>query len=173
MLKSPATLSPFVLAALIYAIPRPAAAQVALPAYDVTAADVQAFIDALPKDRVSDLPIRIVDAGTHRVGVYGVFRPESVAGDANLHEVSRSEVYYMLEGAATLVTGGTLTDPRRPSPESTSLRGSGIEGGVSRRIVPGDIVIIPGGTPHWWSDLETDISYLIVRPDPDNVLTLR
>jgi len=172
MLTLPTALSPLVLAALVSAVPGPAAAQVALPAYDVTAADIQAFVDALPKDRVSDLPIRIVD-GTHRVGVYGVFRPESVAGDANLHEVSRSEVYYMLEGVATLVTGGTLTDPRRPSPESTSLRGSGIERGVSRRIVPGDIVIIPGGTPHWWSDLETDISYLIVRPDPDNVLPLR
>ncbi len=139
----------------------------------MTAADIRAFIDELPKDRVSDLPIRIVEAGTHRVGVYGVFRPQTVTGAANLHEVARSEVYYMLEGAGTLVTGGTLADPRRPNPQSTSLRGSGIEGGVSRRIVSGDIVVIPGGTPHWWSDLEGDISYLIVRADPESVMPLR
>ncbi len=38
----------------------------------------------------------------------------------------------------------------------TNVRGSGIEGGVSRRITKGDVVIIPGHTPHWWSELETD-----------------
>lgn len=161
------------LGALLLVSTRPAAAQAPLPAYDVPAADIQAFLDNLPRDRVSDLPIRVVDAGSHRVGVYGVFRPRDVAGDANLHEVSRSEIYFMLEGAGTLVTGGTLIDPHRPSPESTSLRGSGIEGGVSRRVVPGDVVVIPGGTPHWWSELEGNISYLIFRPDPDNSLTLR
>ena len=123
-------------------------AQLSLPAYDVTAADIGTFLDELPRDQVSDLPIRIVEAGSHRVGVYGVFRPQAVTGAANLHEVARSEVYQMLEGAATLVTGGTLLDPRRPAPGSTSLRGSGIERGVSRRIVPGDVIVIPGGTPH-------------------------
>ena len=66
-----------------------------------------------------------------------------------------------------------MSDPRRPRPESTSMRGLGIEGGVSRRIVPGDIIVIPGGTPHWWSGLEGDIAYLIIRSDPDNVLPLR
>lgn len=162
-----------VIGCLLMGLGAPAAAQVGLPAYDVSAADIEAFIDGLPRDRVSDLPIRVVDAGSHRVGVYGVFRPQGVTGDANLHEVSRSEIYYMLEGAATLVTGGSLIDPYRPSPESTSLRGPGIEGGVSRRIVPGDVVVIPGGTPHWWSELEGEISYLIFRPDPENGLPLR
>ena len=41
----------------------------------------------------------------------------------------------------------------------TNVQGSGIEGGVSRRITKGDVVIIPGHTPHWWSELETDIEY--------------
>ena len=44
---------------------------------------------------------------------------------------------------------------------------------MSRRITKGDVVIIPGHTPHWWSELETDIEYLIFRPDPDNRLPLR
>ena len=51
-----------------------------------------------------------------------------------------------------------------------SIRGSRIEGGTSRRIAKGDVVIIPGGTPHWWSDLESDLAYLVVRPDPDDLL---
>lgn len=142
-------------------------------ATDITAEEIVKFIDALPKDRVSDRPIRTVSVtGDYRVGVYGVFRPKGITGDANLHPVNTTEIYYMLDGFATLVTGGELIDPY-PAPEpSISLRGEGIAGGVTRRVVPGDVVIIPGHTPHWWSELETDIEYLIFRPDPDNRLRL-
>jgi mannose-6-phosphate isomerase-like protein (cupin superfamily) len=143
-------------------------------ATDVTSADIRAFLDALPRDVVSDRPIRVVPVtGDYRVGVYGVYRPQEVAGDANLHQVNTTEIYYMLTGAATLVTGGEMVDPYRPSETSTSLRAPRIEGGVSRRVVPGDVVVIPGHTPHWWSDLESDIEYLIFRPDPDSRLPLR
>lgn len=142
-------------------------------ATDVTSADIQKFINALPRDRVSDRPIRVVQVtGDYRVGVYGVFRPQDFPGDANLHEVNTTEIYYMVEGVATLVTGGTLTEPHS-APSGTNLRGSGIDSGVSRRITKGDVVIIPGHTPHWWSNLETDIEYLIFRPDPDNRLSLK
>ena len=61
----------------------PVAAQTPAPATppvatDVTAADIRAFIDALPRDRVSDRPIRVVDVtGDYRVGVYAVYRPSS------------------------------------------------------------------------------------------------
>jgi len=60
------------------------------PAVDVTAADIKAFIDGLPADRISDQPIRIVDVGGDKVGVYGVFRPKSATQDAILHETSSS-----------------------------------------------------------------------------------
>jgi uncharacterized RmlC-like cupin family protein len=79
----------------------------------------------------------------------------------------------MLEGAGTLVTGGTLVDPRRAPASSTNVRGSRIDGGVSRRVAKGDVVIIPGHLPHWWSNLEGDIAYLIVRPDPQSKLPLK
>ena len=42
-----------------------------------------------------------------------------------------------------------------------------------KQIQKGDVVIIPGHTPHWWSELQTDIEYLIFRPDPDNRMSLR
>jgi hypothetical protein len=151
---------------------KPAAAA-PLPATDVKGAEIKAFIDKLPKDAISDLPIRTVDVGGYRVGVYGVFRPKSVKQDAILHEVTTTEVYYMLEGAATLVTGGTLVEQRRDPPTGTNVRGSRIDGGVSRRIVPGDVVIIPGRTPHWWTDMEGDIRYMIVRSDPSNRIPLK
>jgi mannose-6-phosphate isomerase-like protein (cupin superfamily) len=165
--------------ALALLVPTLARAQSPAPdeppvATDVTAADIRAFLDALPRDRVSDLPIRVVDVtGDYRVGVYGVFRPQGLPGDANLHRVNTTEIYYMLSGTATLVTGGTMVDPYEPSTSPTSLRAPSIEGGVSRRVVPGDVIVIPGHTPHWWSELESDIEYLIFRPDPDNRLQLR
>ena len=164
----------YIVPALLIAImSAPLPAQDAPRATDVTSADIQAFINALPRDRVSDRPIRVVDVtGDYRVGVYGVFRPKDYPGGANLHEVNTTEIYYMVEGVATLVTGGTLAEPTS-TPNGTSVRGNGIDGGISRRITKGDVVIIPGHTPHWWSELETDIEYLIFRPDPDNRLTLK
>ena len=164
----------YIVPALLIAImSAPLTAQDAPRATDVTSADIQAFINALPRDRVSDRPIRVVDVtGDYRVGVYGVFRPKDYPGGANLHEVNTTEIYYMIEGVATLVTGGTLAEPTS-TPNGTSVRGNGIDGGISRRITKGDVVIIPGHTPHWWSELETDIEYLIFRPDPDTRLTLK
>jgi len=143
-------------------------------ATDITAEQIQEFIDNLPRDSVSDRPIRVVEVtGDYRVGVYGVFRPQGIIGDAILHPVDTTEIYYMLTGSATLVTGGELIDPYPAPAPSISMRGKGIAGGVSRKINPGDVVIIPGHTPHWWSELDSDISYLIYRPDPNNRLQLR
>jgi mannose-6-phosphate isomerase-like protein (cupin superfamily) len=151
----------------------PAPAAPPLPAVDVKAADIKAFINNLPKSAISDLPIRVADVGGYRVGVFGVFRPQTVKQDAVLHETTTTEVYYMLEGAGTLVTGGTLVDQRREPATTTTVRGSRIDGGVSRRVTPGDVVIIPGRTPHWWSELEGDIKYMIIRPDPSGRMTLK
>jgi mannose-6-phosphate isomerase-like protein (cupin superfamily) len=149
------------------------AAQPPLPAVDVKAADIKAFLNNLPANAISDLPIRVADVGGYRVGVFGVLRPQTAKQDAVLHETTTTEVYYMLDGAGTLVTGGTLVDQRREPAGTTTVRGSRIDGGVSRRVTPGDVVIIPGRTPHWWSELEGDIRYLIIRPDPSGRMTLK
>ena len=53
-----------------------------------------------------------------------------------------------------------------------TIKGTGIKDGVSRRVGPGDVVIIPGYTPHWWSELDEDLSYLVFRTDPDNRIEL-
>lgn len=157
--------------------PAVAAAQSPPPALNLSAAEVKAFIDQLPKDRVSDLPIRVTDVGGYRVGVYGVFRPKAPLGDANLHDTTVTEIYYMLEGSGTIVTGGTLVDKRSagasPNTKRENFRGSRIEGGVSRHVGPGDIIVIPGKLPHWWSSLDTDIRYLIYRPDPEGLQPIK
>jgi mannose-6-phosphate isomerase-like protein (cupin superfamily) len=149
-------------------------AQSALPATDVTSANMQAFLKALPKNAISDLPIKVADVGGSRIGIFGVYRPKSMPGDAIAHETRTVEVYYILDGAGTLVTGGTIADPKPPPAGRTAgPRGDRIDGGVSRRVSAGDIIVIPGRTPHWFSALESDIHYLIVRADPDSKLTLK
>ena len=159
---------PVALSALL--LTAPAIAQTPLPAIDITKTEIQAFLKTLPRDAVSDRPIRVVDVGGYKVGTYGVFRPKTATQEAILHQTKVSEIYYMLEGAATLVTGGALAQPTHDTTglSGTSVRSARIEGGVTRRVTPGDVVIIPGGTPHWWSVLEGDIAYLIFRPDPES-----
>jgi mannose-6-phosphate isomerase-like protein (cupin superfamily) len=143
------------------------------PALDLSASDIRTFIDALPKDRISDVPVRVTDVGGYKVGVYGVFRPRTSVQDVNRHETTVTEIYYMLEGTATLVTGGTIVDEKpagvSPNTRRPNFRGSRIEGGVSRRVGPGDVIVIPGNLPHWWSGLDTDIRYVIFRPDPEGL----
>ena len=71
----------FMLALVVTLLATPAIAQEAPQATDITSADIHAFIDALPRDRVSDRPIRVVEVtGDYQVGVYGVFRPKELPG---------------------------------------------------------------------------------------------
>src|SRR5215831_1023497 len=144
-----------------------------LPATFVPNADIQAFIDALPRDAVSDKPIRSVDVGGYHVAVYGVFRPKSVRQEANRHDTKVTEIYYILDGNATLVTGGALPEAKQLAPGSTTFQSSRIEGGTARRVSKGDVVIIPGRTPHWFSEQDGDLRYLIFRPDPESRIALK
>jgi mannose-6-phosphate isomerase-like protein (cupin superfamily) len=152
-------------------------AQAPTAATDITAAQVQAFIKDAPHDRNSDRPIRVIDVGGYRVGLFGVFRPKDAPVTATVHQTNVTETYYMLEGAGVLVTGGTLRKPVKPRQSTLGdwmdLGSDGIEGGVSRRLTKGDVVIIPGGVPHGWASAEGDITYLIVRSDPEKKVPLK
>ena len=162
---------------LIFLVATSAKAQTPAAATDISAAQVQAFIKDAPKDRNSDRPIRVVEAGGYHVGVFGVFRPKEAPITASVHQTTATETYYMLDGAGVLVTGGTLKQPVTPRPSTlgnwTDLGSSGIEGGVSRRLSKGDVVIIPGGVPHGWASVEGDVTYLIVRSDPEKKIALK
>ena len=144
-----------------------------IPATDISNSDIQKFIDDLPRDAVSDKAIRIVDVGGYHVGVFGVFRPHTIKQEANLHQTKVTEIYYILDGNATLVTGGTLPDPKPLRGSATTLQSARIEGGVSRRVSKGDVIVIPGRTPHWFSSQDGDLRYLIFRPDPESTLKLK
>jgi glc operon protein GlcG len=72
-----------------------------------------------------------------------------------------TDIAYVLQGSATLVTGGTPVDLRETGPEE--LRGTAVTGGETRRLQPGDVVIIPNGTPHWFKEVSTPFLYYVVK----------
>lgn len=72
-------------------------------------------------------------------------------GPANLHE-TENEIFYVLEGVATLVTGGALVEP---TPLRNGNRnGARVEGGQSRQVAAGDVLFVPAGTPHAFSAVD-------------------
>ena len=79
----------------------------------------------------------------------------------------------MLEGSGTLVTGGSMPGAKPMAPGSTNLQSKTIKGGESRRVAAGDVVIIPGHTPHQWSSQDGALKYLIIRPDPESKIPLK
>ena len=146
----------------------------------VTNADIQAVIAAAPEGRVSDVQFRMVDAGGYNVGIGVVQRPASAPGGAIQH-ANQTEIYRVVEGSGTLVTGGELIDSQPLDPEGNvvtqltgpSSYGSGIRGGETRQVVAGDMVIIPAGVAHGFSELFEDITYLVVRVDPEQLVELK
>ena len=76
---------------------------------------------------------------------------------AALAHAGNTEVHYITEGAGTLVTGGTIVRPAAGGGMAT------IQNGDTRRVVKGDVVVIPADTPHWYKDVEGSITYLEVR----------
>ena len=143
------------------------------PATHVTKDDIQDFFAKLPPNRILDSPIRAIDVGGYRVGVFAVTRPKDSPQDAIYHDTNMTEILYILEGSANLITGGTIPDARPPARPGGNFTGSKIDGGTSRHVVPGDVIITPGRTPHLWANIESDMRYLVFRPDPDGTLTLK
>ena len=72
-----------------------------------------------------------------------------------------TDLIYMLEGTATLVTGGTVIDAKTIEPEE--IRGRESKGGESRTVTKGDVVVIPNGTPHWFKEVKGPINYYVVK----------
>ena len=147
----------------------------------VSLADVQATVNRSPQAGVNPQPnIRVVDAGGYNVAVGALHRPQTPSGVAAVH-FKVTEIYHVIDGAGTLVTGGTMLNakPRPPDSEAVKLEdgpgasGTGIQGGVSRQIKTGDVVVIPAGVPHWFSEIQGSITYLVVRVDPTQVLAVK
>jgi mannose-6-phosphate isomerase-like protein (cupin superfamily) len=147
-------------------------------ATDISAATIQMLMEKRSGDDI----IRMVNAGAMNVGVAVLQYPK---GDrANAGGISHNdvpEVYYVLRGEGTMYTGGTLENPTAFAPGSApaqvagpSSSGQAMRGNVvSRKIGPGDVVIVPANTPHVVREITSDIAFLIVRMDPNKVMKLK
>jgi mannose-6-phosphate isomerase-like protein (cupin superfamily) len=89
-------------------------------------------------------------------------------GPAAVHE-REAEVFYIIDGTATMITGGKLTNETRTNP--ANLSGTGVEGGMTRTVSKGDFIVVPEGTPHFFSAIGgngvlVDMSIHLPRPVP-------
>ncbi len=151
-------------------------------ATDVTSAEIKAAVQKSVSAAVSDQQLRVVSInGEYNVGI-GVVRRAKTEGrnpGGGIEHSQITEVYHIIEGNGTLVTGGTIENPKESPPDSPVVKvlngpstgGGVIQNGVSRKVGPGDVVIIPPNTPHWFSEITSEqIAYLVVRIDPHKVL---
>jgi len=151
-------------------------------ATDVNNSEIDALVRKVAAVRVSDQAIRVISINSeYNVGVSVVSRLKTSGKEAptGIEHSQITEVYHVIYGSGTLVTGGALNDPKEVPANNEvvtvlngpSTEGSGIQNGVSRKIGPGDVVVIPPNTPHWFSEIPSDkIVYLVVRVDPHKIL---
>jgi len=72
-----------------------------------------------------------------------------------------ADIIYVLSGSATIVSGGTMVDGKPIAADE--IRGREITGGETRQLVPGDVMIIPNGVPHWFKEVKAPFPYYVVK----------
>ena len=115
----------------------------------VSAADVAAMMAKAKAERKPDqanLAQSMIQLAPYNVSL----EYRASVGPAAVHD-TEAELFYVVDGSATLVTGGTLTDSTRTG---ANLTGKGIQGGMSRKVAKGDFIMVPEGQPHWFSAID-------------------
>src|SRR5438094_597642 len=82
-------------------------------------------------------------------------------GQAEIHTLD-TDVIYVVDGSATLVTGGKAIDKKVIGPNE--IRGSRIEGGEEHHITKGDAIIIPNGVAHPFTAVAGELHYFVCKP---------
>ena len=72
-----------------------------------------------------------------------------------------TDILYVLKGSATIVTGGSMVDGKPIAADE--IRGREITSGESRKLVPGDAMIIPNGVPHWFKEVQAPFLYYVIK----------
>ena len=84
----------------------------------------------------------------------------TAAGQVEVH-AKETDIFYVTEGSATFITGGTMIGGKTTAPNQ--IRGTNIQGGETHRLTKGDVIIIPAGVPHWFKEVPQSIQYLTVK----------
>jgi mannose-6-phosphate isomerase-like protein (cupin superfamily) len=90
--------------------------------------------------------------------VMGAHRAEN--GHVEVHD-KETDVFYVVDGEATLVTGGKMLGGKITSPGQ--WLGDSIEGGEDHQMQKGDVIVIPAGIPHWFKSVPHTVSYFVVK----------
>jgi mannose-6-phosphate isomerase-like protein (cupin superfamily) len=153
------------------------------PGTYIPLSELEAYTKKAIAEKLIDQQVRDIEIGKAHVGIGMVYRgkldkpaPDSVAE----HDLV-SEVYHIISGSATLVLGPDITNrQRRPATARTVVEfngpgnnGSEIRNGVAYQLKPGDVVVIPAGTGHWFTKIDDHINYLMIRVDPDKATPVR
>jgi mannose-6-phosphate isomerase-like protein (cupin superfamily) len=165
---------------LLAVVPVSGAAQSAAPptaATDITSAEFATVLKSMNPDGVSDQQIKVVDIGKYNVAV-GILHRSGKAPQGAIAHSQVTEIYYVVSGAGTFVTGGTIDGATAAPAEGSvvkvlvgpSTTGKSVTGGQSRKIGPGDVIVVPPGVAHWFSAIVKDLDYLVFRVDGDHVL---
>jgi mannose-6-phosphate isomerase-like protein (cupin superfamily) len=112
-----------------------------------------------PKDEVQAAFAKgkpLVETPTYKVHA----SRREAAGMAEVH-LRDTDVIHVLSGSATFVTGGTVVEPKTVAPDE--VRGTAVQGGETRRIGEGDVVIVPSGVPHWFQHVPGPMTYYVVK----------
>jgi mannose-6-phosphate isomerase-like protein (cupin superfamily) len=124
-----------------------------------TAADLQAALAKLPTDRAA-ASVRVFTLDPYNVAVE---QRQPRAQGASLHE-AQAELFYVIAGSATMITGGTITDGKR---SGTNIQGTTIDGGTRLAFNPGDFIIVPSGVPHQFADITAPVRVMsMYLPNP-------
>jgi mannose-6-phosphate isomerase-like protein (cupin superfamily) len=167
----------------VYAQNVPTATCQGCPATYISNEELQAYLKRAMERKLIDQQVRSVDAGKSGIAVGMVHRtrldkpsPASVAEHDHV-----SEVYHVISGSATLVTGPDLVDAQRRPATNENVRllngpgsnAASIRNGVTHQLKAGDAIIIPAGTGHWFTKIDDHISYIMIRIDPEKVVPLK
>lgn len=143
------------------------APQAPIPAVFISKEEHDAVLKESIAKNVVDKPIKATDVPGGKAAVAMLHRSKPEVSALIHNDVT--ETYYILSGSGTIVTGGSLGTPK---PTDLTRVNAGMSqtgtrvGGDSRKVKPGDIIIIPAGTPHSFSELDGPISYLVYRFEP-------
>ena len=119
-----------------------------------SAADLQAALAKLPTDRPSSAA-RVFSLSPYNVNVE---RRMPQPQGASLHE-AQAELFYVIDGSATMVTGGKLVGEKR---NGTNMQGTGIENGTRHPLNKGDFLIVPSGVPHQFVDIKGPVQVMSI-----------
>ena len=82
------------------------------------------------------------------------------AGQVEVHD-KETDVIYVIDGTATFVTGGAMVGGKQT--KAGQHLGTDITGGETHHLSKGDVIVVPAGTPHWFKEVPTTVSYYVVK----------